>query len=61
MGFRRYTTSGDRRRRPGRGGPWHRPALPGAVANLVAGTLFGWSLVAQSVSAAVTMSRRNAA
>ncbi|MCU1671406.1 MAG: transporter [Blastococcus sp.] len=45
----------------GRGGPWHRPVLAGAVANLAAGTLFGWSLVAQSVSDALTMSRGTAA
>jgi OFA family oxalate/formate antiporter-like MFS transporter len=45
----------------GRGGPWHRPVLAGAVANLAAGTLFGWSLVAQSVSDALTTSRGTAA
>lgn len=45
----------------GRSGPWHRPVLAGAVANLAAGTLFGWSLVAQSVSDAFAMSRGSAA
>jgi OFA family oxalate/formate antiporter-like MFS transporter len=45
----------------GRRGTWHRPVLAGAVANLAAGTLFGWSLVAQSVSDALAMSRGAAA
>ncbi len=41
----------------GGSGPWHRPVLAGAVANLAAGTLFGWSLVAQSAADALGMSR----
>jgi MFS family permease len=44
-----------------RGGSWRRPVLAGAVANLAAGTLFAWSLVAQSVSDALRMSRGTAA
>ena len=41
----------------GGSGSWHRPVLAGVVANLAAGTLFAWSLVAQSVSDALAMSR----
>ena len=44
----------------GRRGP-RRPVLAGAVANLAAGALFGWSLVAQPVSDALGMSRGTAA
>jgi MFS transporter, OFA family, oxalate/formate antiporter len=42
-------------------GPWRRPVLAGVVANLAAGTLFGWSLVAQPAAEAVGMSGRGAA
>ncbi len=42
-------------------GHWRRPVLAGVVANLAAGTLFGWSLVAQPAAAAVGMSRDGAA
>jgi MFS transporter, OFA family, oxalate/formate antiporter len=45
----------------GRRGPWRRPVAAGVVANLAAGTLFGWSLVAQSVSDALGMSSGTAA
>ena len=34
-------------------GHWRRPVLAGVVANLAAGTLFGWSLVAQPAADAV--------
>lgn len=44
----------------GGSGPWHRPVLAGAVANLAAGTLFGWSLVAQPAADALGMSRASA-
>ena len=44
----------------GGGGPWHRPVLAGAVANLAAGTLFGWSLVAQPAADALGTSRSSA-
>ncbi len=42
-------------------GPWRRPVLAGVVANLAAGTLFGWSLVARPAADAVGMSRGGAA
>ena len=42
-------------------GQWRRPVLAGVVANLAAGTLFGWSLVAQPAADAVGMSSRGAA
>lgn len=38
-----------------RSGVWYRSVLAGVVANLAAGTLFGWSLVAQPASDAVGM------
>jgi OFA family oxalate/formate antiporter-like MFS transporter len=41
--------------------PWRRPVLAGVVANLAAGTLFGWSLVAQPAAEAVGMSGEGAA
>jgi MFS family permease len=40
---------------------WRRPELAGVVANLAAGALFGWSLVAQPAADAVGMSPRGAA
>jgi MFS transporter, OFA family, oxalate/formate antiporter len=43
------------------GGHWRRPVLAGVVANLAAGTLFGWSLVAQPAAEAVGMSTGGAA
>ena len=43
------------------GGQWRRPVLAGVVANLAAGTLFGWSLVARPAADAVGMSARGAA
>jgi MFS family permease len=42
-------------------GPWRRPVLAGVLANLAAGTLFGWSLVAQPAAEAVGMSGGGAA
>ena len=42
-------------------GHWRRPVLAGVVANLAAGTLFGWSLVAQPAAEAVGMSTGGAA
>ena len=42
-------------------GHGRRPVLAGVVANLAAGTLFGWSLVAQPAADAVGMSRAGAA
>jgi MFS transporter, OFA family, oxalate/formate antiporter len=42
-------------------GHWRRPVLGGVVANLAAGTLFGWSLVAQPAAEAVGMSTGGAA
>jgi MFS family permease len=42
-------------------GRWRRPVLAGVVANLAAGTLFGWSLVARPAADAVGMSDRGAA
>ena len=42
-------------------GHWRRPVLAGVVANLAAGTLFGWSLVAQPAADAVGMSSGGAA
>jgi MFS transporter, OFA family, oxalate/formate antiporter len=42
-------------------GPWRRPVLAGVVANLAAGTLFGWSLVAQPAAEDVGISGRGAA
>jgi MFS family permease len=41
--------------------PWRRPLLAGVVANLAAGTLFGWSLVAQPAAQALGMSGGGAA
>jgi MFS transporter, OFA family, oxalate/formate antiporter len=43
------------------GGHWRRPVLAGVVANLAAGTLFGWSLVAQPAADAVGLSPGGAA
>jgi MFS family permease len=43
------------------GGHWRRPVVAGVVANLAAGTLFGWSLVARPASEAVGMSDGGAA
>lgn len=45
----------------GRSVPWRRPVLAGAVADLAAGTLFGWSLVAQPAADELGMSRGVAA
>lgn len=45
----------------GRTGSWWRPVLAGVVANLAAGTLFAWSLVAQPAAEAVGASRGGAA
>ena len=42
-------------------GHWRRPVLAGVVANLAAGTLFGWSLVAQPAADAVGLSSGGAA
>lgn len=42
-------------------GHWRRPVLAGGVANLAAGTLFGWSLVARPAADAVGMSAGGAA
>jgi OFA family oxalate/formate antiporter-like MFS transporter len=42
-------------------GHWRRLVLAGVVANLAAGTLFGWSLVAQPAADAVGMSPGGAA
>jgi MFS family permease len=44
-----------------RSGSWRRPVLAGALADLAAGTLFGWSLVAAQVSDSLGMSGRTAA
>jgi MFS family permease len=41
--------------------PWRRAVLAGVLANLAAGTLFGWSLVARPAAEAVGMSRGGAA
>lgn len=45
----------------GRAGPWRRSVVAGVVANLAAGTLFGWSLVARPASDAVGMRAGGAA
>ena len=42
-------------------GLWRRPVLAGVVANLAAGTLFGWGLVAGPAAEAVRMSDGSAA
>jgi MFS family permease len=44
-----------------RSGAWRRPVLAGVLANLAAGTLFGWSLVARPAADAVGMSGGGAA
>jgi MFS transporter, OFA family, oxalate/formate antiporter len=44
-----------------RSGSWRRRVLAGVVANLAAGTLFGWSLVARPAAEAVEMSPWGAA